>query len=110
MATSTPATLLDQLRAMTTVVADTGDFESILRFKPQDRTTNPSLIAAAAKMEAYQPLVDEVLRQAILDSGHHATKADIANLAFRRLAVAFGWKNGHCARAGFNRGRCSIVL
>ncbi len=56
-----PDSLLSQLRQMTTVVADSGDVESILRFKTQDSTTNPSLIAAAAQMPQYQPLVDEVL-------------------------------------------------
>jgi len=41
-------TLLEQLRGYTFVVADTGDIESISKFKPQDSTTNPSLIADAA--------------------------------------------------------------
>ncbi len=57
-------TLLEQLRGMTKVVADTGDFESILRFQPQDSTTNPSLITAAAQMPGYRPIVDDVLKQA----------------------------------------------
>ena len=42
------ASLLEQLRGMTTVVADSGDINSIEKFKPTDATTNPSLIAAAA--------------------------------------------------------------
>jgi transaldolase len=50
-------TLLQQLRKMTIVVADSGDFQSILRFEPQDSTTNPSLIAAAAQLPAYQSLL-----------------------------------------------------
>ena len=54
-------TLLEGLRSMTKVVADTGDFEAILRFKPQDSTTNPSLITAAAQLPQYGHLVDEVL-------------------------------------------------
>jgi transaldolase len=49
-------TLLEQLREMTTVVAGSGDVDSILRFRPQDSTTNSSLIAAAAKMAAYQAM------------------------------------------------------
>jgi transaldolase len=85
-------TLLEQLRAMTTVVADSGDVDSILRFKPQDSTTNPSLIAAAAQMPQYQPLVDEVLLGAKRALGSQAADKEIANLAFRRLAVAFGTK------------------
>ena len=83
-------TLLTQLRHMTTVVADSGDVDSILRFKPQDSTTNPSLIAAAAKMPQYLPLIDEVLSQAKDELGHDTPQRTIANLAFRRLAVAFG--------------------
>ena len=52
---------LDQLRKFTKVVADTGDFESIKDFKPQDATTNPSLIYAATQKEQYFHLLDEVL-------------------------------------------------
>jgi transaldolase len=84
--------LLEQLRAMTLVVADTGDFESIVRFKPQDSTTNPSLITAAAKMPQYHSLVDSVLRAAKRELGAGALDADVARLAFSRLAVAFGEK------------------
>lgn len=86
------ATLLEQLREMTTVVADSGDIDSVLRFKPQDSTTNPSLIAAAAQMPHYQSLVDEVLRQARSSVSGDASDTDIANVAFRHLAVAFGRK------------------
>lgn len=82
--------LLEQLRNYTTVVSDTGDFEAIKEFKPTDATTNPSLIAAAAQMPAYQQLVDDVLKEAHKDAGKSATDKDVANLAFQRLAVAFG--------------------
>lgn len=85
-------TLLEQLRSMTTVVADTGDFNSILRFKPQDSTTNPSLIAAAAQMPEYQALVDDVLHQAKAELGQNSAEKDVATLASQRLAVAFGKK------------------
>ncbi len=44
------STLLDQLKSMTVVVADTGDIKSIRQFTPRDATTNPSLITAAAQM------------------------------------------------------------
>src|SRR5271163_4715547 len=84
--------LLDQLKEMTVVVADTGDFESIEKFKPQDTTTNPSLLTAAASMPQYQPLVDEVLLEAKKQLGPQAKDSDVANLAFRHLAVAFGKK------------------
>ena len=46
-------TLYDQLNEMTVVVADTGDINSIQKFKPRDATTNPSLITAAAQMDEY---------------------------------------------------------
>ena len=85
-------TLLEQLHRMTKVVADTGDFESILRFHPQDSTTNPSLITAAANMPAYRPLVDDVLTQAKEELGTASTDKEVASLAFKRLAVAFGKK------------------
>ncbi len=52
---------LEQLKKFTKVVADTGDFESIRNFKPQDATTNPSLIYAATQKEKYFHLLDEVL-------------------------------------------------
>jgi transaldolase len=85
-------TLLEQLREMTVVVADSGDIESIEQFKPQDSTTNPSLIAAAAEMPQYQPIVDGVLLDAKKQLGPQAKDSDVANLAFRELAVAFGKK------------------
>lgn len=52
---------LEELKKFTTVVADTGDFESIREFKPQDATTNPSLIYAATQKENYSHFLDEVL-------------------------------------------------
>ncbi len=55
---------LDQLKTMTTVVADTGDIHSIEAYKPQDATTNPSLIMAAAEEEKYQHLVKEAIAYA----------------------------------------------
>jgi transaldolase len=84
--------LLEQLKEMTVVVADTGDFESIEKFKPQDSTTNPSLLTAAASMPQYQPIVDEVLLEAKKQLGPQAKDSEVANLAFRHLAVAFGKK------------------
>ncbi len=86
------ATLLEQLRGMTTVVSDTGDINSIKQFKPTDSTTNPSLIQAAASMPEYQPIVDDVLQKARKTAGPHATDAQVAAQAFKTLAVAFGLK------------------
>jgi transaldolase len=84
--------LLEQLREMTVVVADTGDMEAMEKFKPQDSTTNPSLIAAAAAMPAYQSIVDGVLKDARKKLGDSADDKEVANLAFKGLAVAFGLK------------------
>jgi len=87
-----PKSLLEQLRQYTVVVADTGDMEAMEKFHPQDATTNPSLITAAAQMSQYQPIVDGVLMDAHKDLGDQASDKDVANLAFKRLAVAFGKK------------------
>ena len=87
-----PQNLLEQLRKYTTVVADTGDFEAMEKFRPTDATTNPSLITTAAQMPQYQPIVDGVLIEARKELGDSATDQDVANLAFKRLAVAFGKK------------------
>jgi len=84
--------LLEQLRSYTTVVADTGDFDAMEKFRPTDATTNPSLITTAAQMPQYQPIMDEVLKQARNEKGESASDRDVANLAFQRLAVAFGRK------------------
>jgi len=64
---------LDQLKALTVVVADTGDFEAMKAYKPTDATTNPSLILAAAKLPQYQKLID--------------------------VAVAYGKENGECPQS-----------
>jgi transaldolase len=77
---------------MTTVVADTGDIEAIERAKPQDATTNPSLLTTAAQMPAYSKIVDDVLLDAKKQLGEDADDAKVSKLAFENLAVAFGKK------------------
>jgi len=84
--------LLDQLKAMTVVVADTGDIGAIEKFTPRDATTNPSLITAAAQMPQYQAIVDDTLKAARATLGAAASAADVVSLAFDRLAVSFGLK------------------
>jgi transaldolase len=84
------STLLEQLRQMTVVVADTGDFQAIQKFTPRDATTNPTLIAIAAEMPEYRHVVDETLLQARAEAGAGATREEIVALAFDRLAIAFG--------------------
>jgi transaldolase len=85
-------TLLAQLREMTTVVGDTGDIEAIEKVKPQDATTNPSLLTAAAQMPQYSKIVDDVLLDAKKQLGDDADDAKVSKLAFENLAVAFGKK------------------
>jgi transaldolase len=61
--TNTELSQLDQLKQFTKVVADTGDFESLRAYTPQDATTNPSLIFKAAQMPAYRPLLDQAVSE-----------------------------------------------
>ena len=74
---------LEQLKQYTTVVADTGDFQSIEAFAPRDATTNPSLILKAVQKPAYQPLLTETLRE------HKGKSTDEI---VDHLLVAFGIK------------------
>ena len=72
---------LEQLKQFSTVVADTGDFQQLAQFAPQDATTNPSLVLKAVQMSAYRPLLDRVVA-----SFAHEPTTRIAD----RLLVAFG--------------------
>ncbi|AJY12336.1 transaldolase [Burkholderia dolosa] len=74
-------TALDQLKQYTTVVADTGDFQQLAQFKPQDATTNPSLILKAVQKDAYKPILEKTVRD------HHNESTDFI---IDRLLVAFG--------------------
>src|ERR1700741_905717 len=69
-------TLLESLKHDTTVVAHTGDIEAIHRHRPQDATTNPSLLYHAAQMPAYRHLVEEATEQASELGGSHAQMAE----------------------------------
>ena len=53
---------LDELRKFTTVVADTGDFQSMREHRPTDATTNPSLILKAIQKDAYRPLLEQTIQ------------------------------------------------
>src|ERR1700690_2947947 len=79
--------LLESLQQYTTVVADTGDIEAIARHRPQDATTNPSLLYAAAKNPHYRKLVDEATDLATERGGSHA---QMAEEFIDRLFVLFG--------------------
>jgi len=72
---------LDQLKQFTTVVADTGDFETMKEFKPRDATTNPSLILKAVGKDAYKPLMETTIAAHRKDP-----PADLID----RLLIAFG--------------------
>jgi len=74
-------TALEQLKQYTTVVADTGDFQSIERYQPRDATTNPSLILKAVQQDAYRPLLEKTVRD-------HATESTDALID--RVLIAFG--------------------
>jgi transaldolase len=79
--------LLDSLKRVTTVVADTGDIEAMRQFRPQDATTNPSLLLKAAQQPQYRPLVEAALAEADRAGGAEAKRTE----AFMdRLAVNFG--------------------
>jgi transaldolase len=79
--------LLDSLKRVTTVVADTGDIEAMRQFRPQDATTNPSLLLKAAQQPQYRPLVEAALADADRSGVPEGRRAE----AFMdRLAVNFG--------------------
>lgn len=82
-------TLLESLRRYTTVVADTGDIDAIAQYRPQDATTNPSLLFQAAQMPAYRDLVEEALEVASEQGG---TQQRMAEEFIDRLFVLFGSK------------------
>jgi len=88
--------LLDSLKRFTTVVADTGDIEAMRRFRPQDATTNPSLLLKAAQQPQYRPLVEAALAdadRALLrqgSGGQAVTDAKRTEAFMDRLAVNFG--------------------
>ncbi len=94
------ANQLEQLKQFTTVVADTGDFESMVEYKPQDATTNPSLILKASQQEKYASLVDEAvvegkrsdlngpaLTEAIIDKVLIAFGKEILNIVPGRVST-----------------------
>ena len=80
-------TLLESLKKYTTVVADTGDIDAIARHRPQDATTNPSLLFHAAQMPVYRHLVDEAAELASDRGGSHE---QMAEEFIDQLSVLFG--------------------
>lgn len=80
---------LDQLKAFTTVVADTGDFEAMKAFAPQDATTNPSLILKASRQEEYRHLVTRAVRE---HAGSALAGAALTGSIIDRILILFGTK------------------
>lgn len=78
---------LDQLKKFTTVVADTGDFESIKKYAPQDATTNPTLIYKAVQLPEYRPLLDAAIAD---NRSSNLTGGDLCKKIIDDLLVAFG--------------------
>lgn len=81
------ASQLDQLKQFTTVVADTGDFESMKEYQPQDATTNPSLILQAAKEDKYRHLVEKAVAE-LKDSGLSGDA--LVEAILDRILILFG--------------------
>ncbi|KAI8968907.1 transaldolase [Mycotypha africana] len=79
--------VLEQLKKFTTIVADSGDFESIAQYKPQDATTNPSLILAAAQKPQYAHLIEDAIKYAKEKGKSDDEKLRLAN---DKLLVNFG--------------------
>jgi transaldolase len=84
------ANLLDQLAAMTVVVADTGDIDAIRQFTPRDATTNPSLILAATQIPTYQELIDRSLQDSRALLGSEAGADEVVAEAIDEISVIFG--------------------
>src|SRR6516165_6948792 len=80
-------TLLESLKQYTTVVADTGDIDAIAKHRPQDATTNPSLLFHAAQMPAYRHLVEEAAAIAAKRGGG---REQMAEEFIDQLFVLFG--------------------
>lgn len=80
---------LDQLKQHTVVVADTGDIDSIAQHKPQDATTNPSLLYKAAQMPQYAKLIDEAIAAA---TSREVKPGKLVDAVIDRLSVNFGRK------------------
>jgi transaldolase len=83
---TTTESQLDQLKKITAVVADSGDFATLKQFAPQDATTNPSLILKAAQMPEYQFLVDK----AIADNQSKSAGDELLPRVLDELMILFG--------------------
>ncbi|WP_022941624.1 transaldolase [Psychromonas hadalis] len=114
---------LDQLRNITTVVADTGDIEAIKLYQPQDATTNPSLILKAAQISAYAPLIEDAIRYAKAQSNNIDQQVDdscdmlavnigkeILNIVPGRISTEVDAKLSYDTQASLTKARKLIKL
>ena len=111
------ASLLDSLRTQTTVVADTGDVESMRRYQPTDATTNPSLILKAVQQEAYRPLFERCIQanpsastEAIVDQVLVSFGKEILNIVPGRVSTEVDARLSFDTAATIERARRLIGL
>ena len=108
---------LEQLKSLTTVVADTGDFQAIAQFLPQDATTNPSLILKAVQKTEYQPLFESTVKahasESIADIMDHVLVAfgcEILKIIPGRVSSEVDARLSFDTEASIARGRSVIAL
>jgi transaldolase len=114
---------LDQLKEFTKVVADSGDFESIRAFKPQDSTTNPSLILTAVQKNEYSHLLDKVVQdmksspatgkakvEAIMDALLVEFGTEILNIVPGRVSTETDARLSFTTEGSINKARQLIAL
>ncbi len=105
---------LDALKQFTTVVADSGDIESIRHYHPEDATTNPSLILKAAGLDAYKHLIDDAIEYAKKQGGSKETQiinasdksGDQPRYGNSEKAYRAVFRPKVDARLSFDRGMC----
>jgi transaldolase len=111
------ASLLESLRKYTTVVADTGDFESMKRYQPTDATTNPSLILKAVQQEAYRPMLERCVKlhpnaskEALVDHLLVAFGKEILSIVPGRVSTEVDARLSFDTRATIDRARQIMAL
>jgi transaldolase len=108
---------LDQLKQYTTVVADTGDFQQFIEFKPQDATTNPSLILKAVQKDDYKPLLEKTVKEhkgkpmpQIIDNLLVAFGTEILKIVPGRVSTEVDARLSFDTKASIDKGREIIKL
>jgi transaldolase len=110
-------TALEQLKQYTTVVSDTGDFQAIAQYKPQDATTNPSLILKAVQKAEYRPLLEKVVRESngealesIIDKLLITFGTEILKIIPGRVSTEVDARLSFNIQASIDKGRHLIAL